>query len=165
MGSSLAKSIHLIWGYPHDYGSHHVSMISPENGDGFRTWQSRICRVHGSCWSQAKAKSWHCCGTTAQEMGVVFGGLCIYIYMCVYIYIYTSSTAQGGGGSFSIGNLQKNWLLWITDGRANPLIDRKVVGVVFVGVVAMVAVVTSPTTAGCTMVYCRRSRSCSVVEL
>ena len=30
------------------------------------------------------------------------------------------------------------------DGRANPLLDRKVVGVVFFGVVAMVAVVTSP---------------------
>ena len=43
------------------------------------------------------------------------------------------------------------------DGRANPLIDRKVVGVVFVGVVAMVAVVASPTTAGCSVVY----RSCS----
>ena len=33
------------------------------------------------------------------------------------------------------------------DGRANPLMDRKVVGVV-----AMVAVVTSPTTAGCIVV-------------
>ena len=53
----------------------------------------------------------------------------------------------------------------MTDGRANPLIDRKVVGVVFVGVVAMVAVVTSPTTAGCSVVYCSCSRSCSVVEL
>jgi len=30
------------------------------------------------------------------------------------------------------------------DGRANPLTDRKVVGVVFSGVAAMVAVVTSP---------------------
>jgi len=30
------------------------------------------------------------------------------------------------------------------DGRANPLMDRKLVGVVFFGVVAMVAVVTSP---------------------
>ena len=64
----------------------------------------------------------------------------------VYIYIYTlyrhfltGSTAQGGGRSF------KYWLLWwITDGRANPLMDRTVVGVVFFGVVAMVAVVTSP---------------------
>ena len=34
----------------------------------------------------------------------------------------------------------------------NPLIDRKVVGVVFAGVVAMAAVVTSPTTAGCSVV-------------
>ena len=30
------------------------------------------------------------------------------------------------------------------DGRANPLMDRKVVGVVSFGVVAVVAVVTSP---------------------
>ena len=29
-------------------------------------------------------------------------------------------------------------------GRANPLMDRKVAGVVFFGMVAMVAVVTSP---------------------
>jgi len=32
----------------------------------------------------------------------------------------------------------------IMDGRANLLMDRKVLGVVFSGVVAMVAVVTSP---------------------
>ena len=51
------------------------------------------------------------------------------------------------------------------DDRATPLIDRKVVGVVFVGVAAMVAVVTSPTTAGRSVVYCSCSRSCSVVEL
>ena len=31
----------------------------------------------------------------------------------------------------------------MTDGRANPLMDRKVAGVVFFGVVAVVAVVTS----------------------
>ena len=30
------------------------------------------------------------------------------------------------------------------DGRANPLMDRQVVGVVFFGMVAMVAVVTLP---------------------
>jgi len=42
------------------------------------------------------------------------------------------------------------------DGRANPLMDRQVVGAVFFGMVAMVAVVTwsvtSPTTAGCSVV-------------
>jgi len=37
------------------------------------------------------------------------------------------------------------------DGKANPLMDRKVVGVVLFGVVA-VAVVTSTTTAGCSVV-------------
>ena len=46
----------------------------------------------------------------------------------------------------------------------NPLIDRKVVGFVFAGVVAMVSVVTSPMTAGC-VEYCSCSCSCSVVEL
>ena len=46
----------------------------------------------------------------------------------------------------------RGWLSWITDGRANPLMDRKVVGVVFFGVVAMVAVVNLLTTAGCSMV-------------
>jgi hypothetical protein len=35
------------------------------------------------------------------------------------------------------------------DGKANPLMDRKVVGVVFFGVVAAV---TSPTTARCSVV-------------
>ena len=41
------------------------------------------------------------------------------------------------------------------DGRANPPMDRKVVEVVVfavVAVVAMVAVVTSPITAGCSVV-------------
>ena len=60
---------------------------------------------------------------------------------------------------------RRGWLLWITDGRAMPLIDRKMVGFVIVGVVAMVAVVTSSTTAGLSVVYCSCSRSCSVVEL
>ena len=37
------------------------------------------------------------------------------------------------------------------DGRANPLMDRKLVGVGFFGMVAMV---TSTTTAGCSAAYC-----------
>ena len=51
------------------------------------------------------------------------------------------------------------------DGIANPLKYRKVVGAVFVGVVARVAVVISPTTAGCSVAQCSCSCSCSVVEL
>ena len=43
------------------------------------------------------------------------------------------------------------------DGRANPLIDLKLVGVVSIKVVAVVAVATSPTTAGYSVVKC----SCS----
>ena len=44
-------------------------------------------------------------------------------------------------------------LLSCMDGRANPLLDRKVVGVkFFFGVFAVVAVVTSPTIAGCSVV-------------
>ena len=47
--------------------------------------------------------------------------------------------------------------------ESGPLMDRKVVEVVFFGVVAMVAVVTSPTTAGCSVVWCSCSCSCSMV--
>ena len=47
------------------------------------------------------------------------------------------------------------------DGRANPLMDRKVVGVVLFGVVAMVAVVTSLTTPGCSVVYILTSKCAS----
>ena len=38
------------------------------------------------------------------------------------------------------------------DGTANPLMDGKVVGVVLFEVIAMVALVTSPPTAGCSVV-------------
>ena len=65
-----------------------------------------------------------------------------YVYCTIYIYTHTSSTAQGGGGSFE--TYRRGWLLWIT--------DRKVVGVVLFGVVAMVATVTSLTTPGCSVV-------------
>ena len=44
------------------------------------------------------------------------------------------------------------------DDRANPLMDRKVVGVVLFGIVA---VVTSPTTAECSVVWCSCSCGCS----
>ena len=37
-----------------------------------------------------------------------------------------------------IGHYRKGWLLRCMDGRANPLMDRKVVGAVFFGVAAMV---------------------------
>ena len=47
-----------------------------------------------------------------------------------------------------IGHYRRGELLRCMDGRANPLMDRKVVGVAFFGVNAMVAVVTSPTTTG-----------------
>jgi hypothetical protein len=51
----------------------------------------------------------------------------------------------------TIGHYRRGELLRCMDGRANPLMDRKVVGVVLFGVLAMVAVVTSPTTAGCSL--------------
>ena len=39
----------------------------------------------------------------------------------------TSSTAQGGGGSFKNRKpIGRDWLLWIRDGRAKPLMDWKV---------------------------------------
>ena len=45
------------------------------------------------------------------------------------------------------------------------MMDRKVVGVRFSGMVAMVAVVTAPTSAGCSVVYCSCSCSCSCSEV
>ena len=58
-------------------------------------------------------------------------------------------------------------MLRITDGRANLLMDRKVVGVVFFGVVvALVAVVTSPQLLD--VMWCSAVvavAACSVVEL
>ena len=47
-----------------------------------------------------------------------------------YIEIYTSRTAQGGGGIFkNFETYRRGWLLWIRDGRENPLMDRKVLEV------------------------------------
>ena len=64
-----------------------------------------------------------------------------------------------------IDNYRRGELLCM-DGRANSLRDRKVVGVVLFGVVA---VVTSPTTDECSVVWCgvvcSCSCNCSVVEL
>ena len=48
-----------------------------------------------------------------------------------------------------LGRYRRGELLWCMDGKANPLMDRKVVGVVLFGVLA---VVTSTTTAGCSVV-------------
>jgi hypothetical protein len=45
------------------------------------------------------------------------------------IILYTSSTAQGGGGSFKNKTYRRDSFLRITDGRANPLMDRKVLAV------------------------------------
>ena len=62
----------------------------------------------------------------------------------------------------------------ITDGRANLLMDRKVVVAIFIGMVAVVAVVTSPQlldVAWCSAVVVvvvavvKRSCSCSVISL
>ena len=64
--------------------------------------------------------------------------------------IFTIRTAQGGGGSFNdrrpIGEFG------CCESRKVVGVDRKAVGVVSFGVVAMLAVVTSPTTAGCILV-------------
>ena len=45
------------------------------------------------------------------------------------IILYTSSTAQGGGGSLKNKTYRRDSFLRITDGRANPLMDRKVLAV------------------------------------
>ena len=71
----------------------------------------------------------------------------------VYIYRYTSSTAQGGGGSFKdrkpIGEVGccESWMAE----RIHSWTERWL-ECVFFGVVGMVAMVTSCTTAGCSVV-------------
>ena len=65
----------------------------------------------------------------------------------------------------TIGHCRRGELLRCMDGRANPLMDRKV-AVIF----GVAAVVTSPTAAGCSVgsevprnCSCSCSRSCSVI--
>ena len=66
---------------------------------------------------------------------------------------YTSSTAQGGGGSFKIRNLWER-LVVVNHGWQSESTDGPKGGwsCFFLGLVALVAVVTSPTTAGCSVV-------------
>ena len=88
-------------------------------------------------------------------------GVYLYIYICMW-YMYFASLCfcltlciipvvphRAAAEVSKIGHYRRGDLLWCTDGRANPLMD--VVGAVFFAVVAMVAVVTSPTTAGCSV--------------
>ena len=78
---------------------------------------------------------------------------CILFIYSVYIPV-VSSAAQGGGGSFR--NRKPIGEVGCCDeprmAKTNPLMDRKVVGAVFFGVVAIVAVVTPLTTPGCSVV-------------
>ena len=76
---------------------------------------------------------------------------------------YSSSTAHGGGPSFKHGNHGRTLGdVGCCESRMGPLLDREVIGVVFVRMVATVAMVamvpvvtwpvTSATTAGCSLV-------------
>ena len=59
----------------------------------------------------------------------------MYIYMYIYKYkpvVPHKAVAEGS----KIGHYGRGELLWCMDGRAKTLMDRKVVGVVFFGVVA-----------------------------
>ena len=74
-----------------------------------------------------------------------FASLCFCLTLCIIPVVPHRAAAEVS----KIGHYRRGDLLWCTDGRANPLMD--VVGAVFFAVVAMVAVVTSPTTAGCSV--------------
>ena len=69
-----------------------------------------------------------------------------YIYVCIYSIFSLAIVPHKVAEVSKIGNYRRGELLWCMDGRANPLMDRKVD--VISGVVA---VVTSPTTAGCSV--------------
>ena len=92
-----------------------------------------------------------CCSNDPLQLDIASAFCLLYIY--IYIYIYTSSTAQGGGGSFKKRNLQERLAVvmhgWQTESTDGP---EGGWSCVFFGVVAIVAVVTSPTTAKCGVV-------------
>ena len=131
-------------------------------------WKPRRCCLTGSdsAWILEKCPvHWDIGGQHA----INFDYLSIYLSVCLSIYlsinpiqsnliwsnlsIHIPVVPHKAVAEVSrIGHYRRGELLWCMDGRANPLMDRKVVGVVFFGVVGMVAVVTSPTTAGCSVV-------------
>ena len=65
------------------------------------------------------------------------------------VLLFTSSAAQGSGGSFKNRTQWERWNVVMHGWQSETLLDRKVVGVVLF---EMVAVVTSITTAGCSVV-------------
>ena len=75
----------------------------------------------------------------------------VMVVMMIIINILPVAPHKAVAEVSKIGHYRRFELLWCMDGRANPLMDRKVVGVVFFGVVATVAMVTSPTSAGCSV--------------
>ena len=102
--------------------------------------------------------SWTFLGNIPKPLRCIIG---LHTYWCSHTHtdIYTVTYIQIPVGPRKvvaevsrIGHYRRGELLWCMDGRANPLMDRKVVGVVLFGVVAMVAVVTSLTTPGCSVV-------------
>ena len=92
--------------------------------------------------------------------------VCVYIYIYMYTCIYIPVVPHKAVAEVSkIGNYRRGDLLWCMDGRANPLMRRKVV--VIFGVVALAA---SPHPQLQDVVWrgevqCNCSCSCSVVVL
>ena len=73
-----------------------------------------------------------CSNLTMARLASKLNSLQLHHVPAVFTLHYTSSTAQGGGGSFKDRKLYRRGdLLWCMDGRANPLMDRKMGGVVF----------------------------------
>ena len=96
---------------------------------GYPSCKGRLNRCHKTrafCEPSAANIGFTYIQETQELASLTLNGLMSYIVLPMF----TSSTAQGGGGSFKnrkpIGEV---WLLWITDGRAKPLMDRKVVEV------------------------------------
>ena len=88
--------------------------------------------------------------------------LCVRVQICITFIFIPQVPHKAVAEVSRIGHYRRGKLLWCMDGGANPLMDRKVVGAVFFGVAAMVAVVTSPTTPGCSVA--QRTCSCSVAS-
>ena len=110
--------------------------------------KKRLCQ-----WGQDCPPFWKWQVENVQHCSAALGPKVDLVHKHMYIYIYTSSTAQGGGGSFKdrkpIGEVGccESWMAE----RIHSWTERWL-ECVFFGVVGMVAMVTSPTTAGCSVV-------------
>ena len=82
-------------------------------------------------WPQKKPESPGSFVSSPVLAGGYFHHEAIYYHYYIYMYIYIWAPVVPHKAAAEVSEKEtyrRRWLLWVTDGRANPLIDRKVVG-------------------------------------